>query len=393
MPQTPCFSARLTSALSAWAFALFLSMFAPFLPTLAFAQGVAPLPSVTARSWLLFDLQSLQIIASKAADERIEPASLTKLMTAYVVFSAIKQQQITLEQKLPVSTKAWKMSGSRMFLAPNSEASVGALIKGMIIVSGNDATVTLAEGVAGSEEAFVKRMNDEGQRLGMKDTRFANASGLPGPGHYSTASDLTKLAIAVVRDFPEYLSLYNERSYAYGGITQPNRNSLLGRDPRVDGLKTGHTENAGFCLIATAHTDTRRLVVVVTGAPSESARAIDAQKLLNYGFQYYETVRVYGRGATVAELPVWKGSERMLKAGFDEDVYISLPRGETQRLKATLTSQQPLLAPVSRQQQVGMLRFTVDGKPLGEYPVVALEAVSVANMFVRAWDTLRLLFQ
>lgn len=384
------------SALPTWAFALLVFIATPFLPTLgstAFGQGVTPLPPVTARNWLLFDLQSQQIIASKGADERIEPASLTKLMTAYVVFGAIRQQQITLEQKLPVSTRAWKMPGSRMFLAPNSEASVDALIKGMIIVSGNDATVTLAEGVAGSEEAFVKRMNDEAQRLGMKDTRFANASGLPGSGHYSTASDLTKLAIALVRDFPEYLPLFSERSYTYGGVTQPNRNSLLGRDPRVDGLKTGHTENAGFCLIATAHADTRKLMVVVAGTSSESARAIDAQKLLNYGFQYYDTVRVYGKGATIAELPVWKGSERMLKAGFDEDVYISLPRGDTERLKATLTSQQPLLAPVSRQQQVGMLRFTVDGKPLGEYPVVALEAVSVANLFVRAWDTLHLLIR
>jgi len=379
------------SALPAWAFALFLAISASGLT--AFAQGVTPLPPVTARNWLLFDLQSQQIIASKGAEERIEPASLTKLMTAYVVFSALRQQQISLEQKLPVSTKAWKMPGSRMFLAPNSEASVDALIKGMIIVSGNDATVTLAEGVAGSEDAFVKRMNDEGQRLGMKDSHFANASGLPGTGHYSTTSDLTKLAIALVRDFPEYLPLYNERSYTYAGITQSNRNSLLGRDPRVDGLKTGHTENAGFCLIATAHTDTRRLMVIVTGTASENARAIDAQKLLNYGFQYYDTVRVYGKGATVAELPVWKGSERVLKAGFDEDVYISLPRGDTERLKATLTSQQPLLAPVSRQQQVGMLRFTVDGKPLGEYPVVALETVSVANLFIRVWDTLRLLIR
>jgi serine-type D-Ala-D-Ala carboxypeptidase (penicillin-binding protein 5/6) len=384
------------SALPTWAFGLLVFMSTPFLPTLgstAFAQGFTPLPPVTARNWLLFDLQSQQIIGSKGADERIEPASLTKLMTAYVVFGAIKQQQITLEQKLPVSTRAWKMPGSRMFLAPNSGASVDALIKGMIVVSGNDATVTLAEGVAGSEEGFVKRMNDEGQRLGMKDTRFANASGLPGSGHYSTASDLTKLTIALLRDFPEYLPLYSERSYTYGGVTQPNRNSLLGRDPRVDGLKTGHTENAGFCLIATAHTDTRRLMVVVAGTSSESARAIDAQKLLNYGFQYYDTVRVYGKGATIAELPVWKGSERMLKAGFDEDVYLSLPRGDAERLKATLTSQQPLLAPVSRQQQVGMLRFTVDGKPLGEYPVVALEAVSVANLFVRVWDTLHLLIR
>ena len=339
----------------------------------------------------MLDLQSQQIIASKAADERIEPASLTKLMTAYMVFDALKQQQITQDQKLTVSAKAWKMPGSRMFLEPNTGVSVEDLLKGMIIVSGNDATVTLAEGVAGNEETFVKRMNEEAQRLGLKDSRFANATGLYDPAHYSTTVDLARLATALMREFPQYLPLYAERSYTYHEITQPNRNSLLGRDPRVDGLKTGHTENAGFCLIATAHTDTRRLLVVVIGAASENARAIEAQKLLNYGFQYYDTVRVYGKGATVAELPVWKGSDRMLKAGFDEDVYITVPRGEAERLKATLISQQPLLAPVSRLQKVGTLHLTLDGKPLGEFPVVALEAVSVANLFIRAWDTLRLL--
>ena len=380
---------RLAPALSMWALAV--SIWAVALP--AAAEGLPPAPFITAKNWLLLDLQSRQVLAAKATDERIEPASLTKLMTAYLVFDALRQNQITPEQELSVSPKAWKMPGSRMFLEPNTLVSVQELLQGMIVVSGNDATLTLTEGVAGSEEAFVARMNEAVQRLGLKNTRFANASGLPNPQHYSTVSDLAALTIALMREFPEYLPIYAQRSYTYNRITQPNRNMLLGRDPRVDGLKTGHTENAGFCLIATAHTDTRRLMVIVTGMPSENARAIETQKLFNYGFQYFDTVRVYGKGATVAELPVWKGSERTLKAGLDEDVYVSLPRGEAERLKATLTSQQPLLAPVSRQQRVGVLRLSIDGKSLGEFPVVALEAVTVANLFVRVWDTLRLLFK
>jgi D-alanyl-D-alanine carboxypeptidase (penicillin-binding protein 5/6) len=262
----------------------------------------------------------------------------------------------------------------------------------MIVVSANDATVTLAHGIAGSEEAFVERMNVQAKRLGMTGSRFANATGLPDPQHYSTTYDLAVLANALIRDFPQYLGLYVLREFTFNGITQPNRNSLLGWDPRVDGLKTGYTENAGYCLIATARRDARRLLAIVTGAESEKARATEAQRLLNYGFQHYETVQLYAQGAEVAQLPVWKGSQKRLKAGMERDLFLSVPRGQGDRLKATLTSQQPLLAPISRLQRVGVLRITFDGKPVGEYPVVALEAVSVANMLVRAWDSLRLLF-
>jgi serine-type D-Ala-D-Ala carboxypeptidase (penicillin-binding protein 5/6) len=350
-------------------------------------------PSIEARAWLLLDLRSGQVIASHAADQRVEPASLTKLMSAYVVFEGLKQKQITLDQRLPVSQNAWRMPGSRMFLEANATPTVEELLRGLIVVSGNDATIVLAEGVAGSEAQFVERMNRQAQRLGLTGTHFANATGLPDSQHYSTSADLARLAEALARDFPAFVPMYALRSFGYNGITQPNRNLLLGRDPRVDGLKTGHTEDAGYCMIATARSGERRLLAVIMGAGSESGRAIQAQRLLNYGFQYYQTVRLYGQGAVVAELPVWKGSASRLKAGLERDLYVSVPRGQGELLKASLTSLQPLLAPVSRQQPVGVLHLAFDGRPVGEYPVVALESVSVANMFMRMWDSLRLLFK
>jgi serine-type D-Ala-D-Ala carboxypeptidase (penicillin-binding protein 5/6) len=359
----------------------------------AAAQPPVPLPSIAARTWLLLDLQSQQVLAQRGGNERVEPASLTKLMTAYLVFDALRQKQIALDQPLRVSLTAWKMPGARMFTKADSEVRVDELLRGMIVVSANDAAVALAEGVAGTEEAFVEKMNAQARRFDLRATHFTNATGLPQPQHYSTAADLARLAAAVIRDFPTYLPYYQQRDFTYNDITQPNRNPLLGRDPRVDGLKTGYTENAGYCLIATAHSEDRRLLAVVTGAASEGARGIEAQKLLNHGFQHYETPRVYQRGATVAELPVWKGSDKHIKAGVDQDVYVSVPRGQAALLKASLTSQQPLLAPLGPGQPVGVLKITFDERPLGEYPVVALESVSVANLFVRAWDSLRLLFE
>jgi D-alanyl-D-alanine carboxypeptidase (penicillin-binding protein 5/6) len=360
--------------------------------TAARPDPLVPVPAIAAKTWLLLDLQSQQIIAERAAQTRVEPASLTKLMTAYVVFEALRQKEVSLARELHVTTAAWKMPGSRMFLEADTLVPVEQLLRGMIVVSANDATVALAHGIAGSEEAFVERMNAQAKRLGMAGSRFANATGLSDPQHYSTTYDLAVLANALIRDFPQYLGLYVLREFTFNGITQPNRNSLLGWDPRVDGLKTGYTENAGYCLIATARRDARRLLAIVTGAESEKARATEAQRLLNYGFQHYETVQLYAQGAEVAQLPVWKGSQKRLKAGMERDLYLSVPRGQGDRLKATLTSQQPLLAPISRSQRVGVLRITFDGKPVGEYPVVALEAVSVANMLIRAWDSLRLLF-
>lgn len=352
---------------------------------------VAP-PGIEARTWLLMDLQSQQVIAEHGGTERIEPASLTKLMSTYLVLEALRQKEITLDQDVRVSDKAAKMPGSRMFLEARTWVSVDQLLRGMIVVSANDATVALAEGLAGSEEAFVERMNAQARRLGLNGTRFADSTGLSHPQHYSTARDIARLAAALIRDFPQHLPLYQLREFTYKEITQANRNMLLGRDPRVDGMKTGYTENAGYCIVATARRESRHVLAVVTGAASESTRAAEAQKLINYGFQHYETPQVYARGAVVAELPVYKGSVKRLKAGPDRDVYVSVPRGRTEGIKASLTSRQPLLAPLGQGQQVGTLRVEYDGTLAGEYPVVALENVSVANLFVRAWDSLRLLF-
>ena len=356
------------------------------------ARAQAPVPAVAAKSWLLLDLQSQQVIAERGSQERIEPASLTKLMTAYVLFEAIRQKELTLSRELQVTTEAWKTPGARMFLEVDTLVPVEQLLRGMIVVSANDATITLAHGLAGSEEAFVERMNAQAKRLGMTNTRFVNVTGLPAEGHYSTAYDLAVLANALVRDFPQYLGTYVLRELTYNGVTQPNRNLLLARDPRVDGLKTGYTEGAGYCIIATARRDDRRLMAVVMGASSDAARATEAQRLLNYGFQHYETVRLYAQGSEITRVPVWKGSEKQVRVGMPRDLFLSVPRGQGNLLKAALTTRQPLLAPLSAGQEVGRLRVTFDGKPVGEYPVVALEGVSVANVFIRAWDGVRLLF-
>jgi serine-type D-Ala-D-Ala carboxypeptidase (penicillin-binding protein 5/6) len=356
------------------------------------AEPFVPVPAIAAKTWLLLDLQSQQIIAERASQDRVEPASLTKLMTAYVVFDALRQGEITLHRELQVTTEAWKTAGSRMFLEPDTLVPVEQLLRGMIVVSANDASVVLAQGLAGSQAAFVERMNAQARRLGMNATRFANPTGLPDPQNYSTTYDLAVLANALIRDFPEHLALFVLREYTYRGITQANRNALLARDPRVDGLKTGYIESSGYSLIATARRDERRLLAIVTGTESDNARASEAQRLLNYGFQHYETLRLYAQGAEVAQLPVWKGSVKQVHGGMERDLYLSVPRGQAKLLKATLTSQQPLLAPIGRTQRVGMLHVTFDGKPVGEYPVVALESVGVANVFVRAWDSLRLLF-
>jgi D-alanyl-D-alanine carboxypeptidase (penicillin-binding protein 5/6) len=358
----------------------------------ATAQIPVPPPSVAAKSWLLLDLQSQQVIAQRAAGERIEPGPLTKLMSAYLVFDALEQKRLTLDESLHVSAKAVRTPGARMYLKPDTRVTTDELLRGMIVVPANDATIALAEGVAGSEQTFVERMNVQARRLGLTDTVFANATGLPHPQHTSTAVDLARLAAALVRDYPQHLPLYQLRSFTHNGVTQPNLNWLLGRDPRVDGLAAGFTEDGGFSLVATARRDDRRLLAIVTGASSENLRAMEAQKLLNYGFQHYQTVLLYARGAHVAELPVWKGSANKLSAGVDRDVFVSVPRGQASLLKARLVSQQPLLAPLSARQRVGVLAVTFDGKPLGEYPVVALEGVSVANVFVRLWDSLRLWF-
>ena len=355
--------------------------------------AVPPAPALEARAWLLIDFHSGQSLASHNAAERVEPASLTKLMTAYLTFAALRSKTLQPEQTVPVSERATRAEGSRMFIEPRKPVKVDELVRGMIIQSGNDACIALAEAIAGSEEAFVEMMNKQARQLGLTHTRFANSTGLPHPQHYSTARDLASLALAVIRDFPEFYPLYSTREYRYNNISQANRNRLLWMDPSVDGLKTGLTENAGHCLIASAKRGGRRLVSVVLGARSDSARAGESQKLLNYGFQAYDTVRVYEKSQAVATLQVWKGSANNLKAGFLNDLYLSLPKGQIEKLKASMESQQPLFAPIVPGQRVGTMKLVIDGRPLRELPVVALESVPLAGIFGRGWDALRLMFR
>jgi len=362
------------------------------LPALAFADAPAP-PPIAAKAWLLYDFTSAQAITSANEHERVEPASLTKLMTAYLAFAALKRKTLTPEQVVPVSERAWKAPGSRMFIEPRKPVKVEELLHGVITQSGNDACIALAEAIAGSEEVFVQMMNREAQRLGMKETSFNNTTGLPDPKHYSTAYDLGLLAAALIRDFPDYYPLYSLREYRYNNITQPNRNRLLWLDPNVDGMKTGYTENAGFCLIASAKRGTRRLLSVVLGANSDSGRAQESQKLLNYGFQFYDAVKLYDKGQAVSTLEVLKGTESRLKAGFLSDFYVSVPRGLADQLKADLVSMQPLVAPIGVGQKVGMVKVTLQNKLLGEYPVVALQDVAIAGFFGRTWDGMRLWFK
>jgi len=367
-----------------------VSFLALFLCAAAHAAAPPP-PPIGGRSWLVGDVTSGQVLAAEKADERMEPASLTKMMAAYLVFGALRDKKLTLEQTVPVSTRAWRAPGSRMFIEPRKPVTVDELIKGMEIQSGNDATIALAEAVAGTEEVFVQLMNREAERLGLKNTHFVNSTGLPDAQHYSTAQDLYTLAAALIRDFPDdYARYYALKEFRYNNITQPNRNRLLWLDPSVDGVKTGHTEAAGYCLIASSKRGPRRLLSVLLGATSENGRAQESQKLLNWGFQFYDAVKLYGANEPVRSLEVWKGASREVKAGLRKDLFVAVPKGEAAKLKADLVSQQPLVAPVSADQRVGTLRVTLDGKPYAEYPVVALEAVGPAGIFGRAWDTLRL---
>jgi serine-type D-Ala-D-Ala carboxypeptidase (penicillin-binding protein 5/6) len=348
-------------------------------------------PSVIGKAWMIGDLSSGQLLASQRADERFEPASLTKLMTAYVVFIALRERKLSLEQQVSVSPRALKVAGSRMFLEPRRPVTVDELIRGMVVQSGNDACIALAEAIAGSEEAFVQMMNREAARLGLKNTKFMNSTGLPDAQQYSTAQDLYLLTAALIRDFSnEYAQYYSQKEFRYNNIAQPNRNRLLWTDPSVDGVKTGHTEAAGYCLIASSRRGGRRLLSVLLGSTSEATRAQESLKLLNWGYQFFDSVKLYAAAAPVKTIDVWKGAARSVDVGVGSDLFVTVPKGEADKLKAELISQQPLVAPLAKGQRVGMLRVTHDGKPFGEYPLIALEAVAQAGFFGRTWDTLRL---
>ena len=365
-----------------------------FLPIFGHAAQVAPPPSLAVKAYLLKDFNSGSDIVSYKKDGRVEPASLTKIMTAYIVFDAIQQGHLKLDQILPVSDKAWKIEGSKMFIEPNKPVMVDELLHGMIIQSGNDASITLAIGVAGSEEQFADMMNKQAAKLGMTNSHFMNATGLPDKNHYTTASDLALLANALIRDFPlEYRRLYSVKEYTYNKITQPNRNRLLWLDANVDGMKTGHTETAGYCLISSSMRGTTRLVSVVLGAVSEAMRASESQKLLNYGFQFYESSLVYKQGQTINTLRVYKGQDKTVATSVAKDFYLSLPKGEYAKVKASMSSKQPLIAPIKAGQEIGKITFSLDGKIINQQKLVAANAVEQAGFFGRMLDTVRLLVQ
>ena len=356
----------------------------------AMSADTIPAPSIAAAAYRLVDVTSGQTLASVNADGRRDPASLTKLLTAYLVFGALRAKTIAPSQIVNVSQRAWRAEGSRMFIEPRRAVSVDELLRGMIIQSGNDASIALAELTDGSEETFVARMNREAVRLGMVNSRFTNVTGLSAPEHYSTAADMAKLASALITDYPEFYPLYAQKEFRYNNITQPNRNRLLWTDPNVDGVKTGHTDAAGWCLIASAKRGERRVLAVVLGAASDASRASEAQKLLNWGFQAFDTVQLYQSGKTISTLRVWKGTLKEVPAGFLADRYLTLPKGKADKLALTMEAQDPLVAPIARAQRLGTVKVALEGKPVAEFPLIALEEVPAAGFFGRAWDTIRL---
>lgn len=361
--------------------------------SLSLADTVPP-PKLAVNAYILKDFNSGTYLAGFKEKERVEPASLTKIMTAYLTFEAVENRHLKLDQALPVSEKAWKVEGSKMFIEPNKPVTVDELLHGLIIQSGNDAAITLAEGVAGSEEQFADLMNKKAQQLGMKNTHFMNSTGLPDQAHYTTAYDLSLLASALIRDFPfEYKRLYSVKEYTYNKIKQPNRNRLLWLDANVDGMKTGHTDSAGYCLIASSKRSDTRLISVILGAVSEASRAIESQKLLNYGFQFFETTLVYKKSQTINALRVWKGEDKTVNATVANDIYFSLPKGDYARVKASMTSQQPLIAPIKANQAVGKMIFTLDGKVLAEHKLVAAKNVDEGGFFSRLIDSIKLMLQ
>jgi len=369
-----------------------------FLLSVAAAAQVPQPPEIAARSYLLIDVSANQVLAARDIDVPVEPASLTKLMTQYLVFDALRSKKIDLKQGLPVSPRAWKMPGSRMFIDPSMQVPVDDLIKGMIVQSGNDATVALAEGVGGTAERFVQLMNDQAKALGMKGTAYKNPEGLTEAGHITTARDLGILSTRLMQDFPEYMHYYAIKKYRYEGTptaNDTNRNMLLFRDPTVDGLKTGYTAAAGYCLIATAKRDfpnmgARRLLAIILGASSETARANEAQKLLNWGYTAYEGIKLFDANQAVVTPQVWKGAQKTAKLGRPEAVVVAVPAGTASRVKTQVARPDPLIAPLTKGQSVGTLKISSGDQQLLEVPLVALESVEQAGVFSRAWDAVRL---
>jgi D-alanyl-D-alanine carboxypeptidase (penicillin-binding protein 5/6) len=378
---------------------------------LSVAAQTPQAPEVAARAYLLLDVSANQILAAKDMDMPVEPASLTKLMSAYLVFDALRTKKLDLKQTLPVSERAWKMPGSRMFIDPKMQVPVEDLIKGMIVQSGNDATMALAEGVGGTAERFVQMMNDQAKVLGMKATGYKNPEGLTEAGHTTTARDLSIMASRLMADFPGYVGFYAIKKYRYPGApaaNESNRNLLLFRDPTVDGLKTGYTEAAGYCMVATARRDftslaslgapagsttasgSRRLLSIVLGTANENARANESQKLLNWGFTAFEAVKLFDADQAVVTSSVWKGSQNSVKMGRSQAIVVSVPTGSATKLTTQVVRVEPLVAPIVKGQQLGVLKIFAGDQSVGEVPLLALEAVEQAGILGRAWDSVRL---
>ncbi|MFN7724950.1 MAG: D-alanyl-D-alanine carboxypeptidase family protein [Rubrivivax sp.] len=361
------------------------------------AQAPQP-PEIAARQYILLDATSGQVLAERDADAPGEPASLTKLMTAYLVFNAIRDKKLSLEQTLPVSKRAWdqrKLGGSLMFIDTTMQPRVDELLRGMIVQSGNDATIALAEGVAGSVETFVDRMNAQAAAWGLKNTKFKNVEGLTEAGHHSSARDIATIAAKIIQEHPQHYPIYAIRQFTYNKIKQDNRNMLLGRDPSVDGMKTGYTEAAGYCLVASAQRDMangkRRLISVVLGTASREARAAESQKLLNWGWSAWDAIRLFDAGQAVSTVPVWKGTAPQAKLGAPGAIFVTVPKGEGDKLKTVVERTDPLVAPLTAGQRVGTLKVTTaSGAKVADVPLVVQEAVPLAGVFGRAWDAIRL---
>lgn len=363
----------------------------------AMAATAAPIiipaaPQIGAESYLLIDAATGDVLASENARMRLPPASLTKIMTSYIIADEIEQGRITLDDRVPISVKAWRMEGSRMFIREGTEVSVADLLRGIVIQSGNDASVAMAEYIAGDEEAFAGLMTQTAKSLGMNNTNFVNATGLPDEMHYTTAEDLAVLTRALINRFPEHYAIYSEKYFSYNDIRQANRNALLWRDDSVDGVKTGHTQAAGYCLVASAMENDTRLISVVMGARDERTRAAESQKLLNYGFRYYETVNLYAAGSSLKRVRVWSGLHESLEVGLDDAITLTIPRGGRDQLKAEINLQDVIEAPIERGQSLGALTLSLGDEMLVERPVVALNPVQEAGWLSSTLDDVQLMF-
>jgi D-alanyl-D-alanine carboxypeptidase (penicillin-binding protein 5/6) len=357
------------------------------------AQQIVPSPpQLAAKAYVLMDAQSGQVLVENNGDQRLPPASLTKLMTAYIATLEIRKGQIGESDPVTISEHAWRTGGSRMFVQVNTQVTMSDLLHGIIIQSGNDASVAVAEHIAGSEDAFADMMNTTAEKLGMTNSHFMNATGLPDPEHYSSAHDMARLARGIIYEDPAHYAIYSQKEFFWNNIKQPNRNLLLWRDKTVDGLKTGHTDEAGYCLVASAVRDNMRLIAVVFGTNSEQARAAETQKLLTYGFRFFETQTFYQKGAELAKAQVWKGATREAKAGLAQDLTLTLPKGQIKKLQASMTLNPQLIAPINKGDVIGKVEVKMEDQVVHSADLIALETVEEGGFFRRLWDSIRLFF-